>query len=227
MGKGVFPALGHFRKGAALLRQEKHRIVAEAALTPALPQDDAGTFAPDGELRPVRTDAGNDGDKAGVPPPLRRVLQPLQQKPHPVAVAPRAIPGRMDAGLSAQRSHAEAAVVGQRRQAGDPAGGPGLDQGVFLKGRAGLLRVGMDLRLRHGKEAAGIVFQNGADLRQLMGVVGSDHIRIHWSFLPFSQRNRWPTARFWAAMSCLMPPSASRYISSSSRLEKGRSSPVP
>ena len=51
------------------------------------------------------------------------------------------IAGRIDSGPAAQGLHHQTRIVGHADQAGDPGHGAGLDQGVFLKGRAGLLNV--------------------------------------------------------------------------------------
>ena len=83
-----------------------------------------------------------------------------------------AVAGAVHAGGTLQRIHAEARIIGDGGQAAGFADGLGLDEGVFLKGGAGLIGFNGDAQLLLADHLVALRFQNAPQLTELTGVAG-------------------------------------------------------
>ncbi len=152
---------------------EEHRIVAEAACAAWCIEDQARPDAfGDQRLRILRVAQQHDHRVEVRGPPLRieafERAEQLGDVGCAVAVA-AGIARRIQSQRAAERVHAQARVVGQRRQAGDPCGVARLQQRVLDKGQSGFLDVGhAQIRLRD-QFGAGAVKQR-AQLGELAGI---------------------------------------------------------
>ena len=169
----------HGGEGLPFFGHIKDRIVAEAAAAVIFVEDHAAADAPHHKLGTVGIDTGDAGHKLCTPLLCRNTLQIVQQEVHAILIGALAVTGRADARRAVERVHLQTAVVCQCRHTGGLTGGAGFDKGIFLKGTAGFLGIGMDTGLFHGEESPAVGFQNIPDLLQLVGVVGSDHIGVH------------------------------------------------
>src|SRR5690606_16505974 len=118
---------------------------------------------------------------------------------------------------AAQRVHAQAGIVGERRQAAGGAGVAGLEERVLDERMPGFLGIGdAERALGHQREAA--AGEQRAEFRQLAGVAaGEDQPPAH---SPAS-------ARRWAWTSSATPFSASASMASSSSRRNACPSAVP
>ena len=119
-------------------------------------------------------DKADSGHKFCAAPFRRDILHILQQLVVVgliVAVA-AAVAGAVHAGGTLQRIHTEARVIGDGGQAAGFADGLGLDEGVFLKGGAGLIGFNGDAQLLLADHLVALRFQNAPQFTELTGVAG-------------------------------------------------------
>ena len=188
MGDRVLLRRAHLRRRPpraarrVLLDGHEDRVVAEAALAPGLTQEAALHRALDPrDRRPVIRAGGGQyrrAGEAGGAVGVRHVGDLVQQEAQvrrvvTVAAAPA---GGEDAGCAAEHVHAQARVVGDGGQAGDPHQGAGLDLRVgreaepVLHGLGRAQGAGRDdrARVQPGHERR----EDRPQLGELAGVVG-------------------------------------------------------
>ena len=78
----------------------------------------------------------------------------------------------LNAGRTAQRIHAQAGVVGDGGQAAGLADGLGLDESIFCKGGAGLVRLDGDAQLLLADHFVALSLEDAPQLAELSGVAG-------------------------------------------------------
>src|SRR5262249_54315897 len=125
----------------------------------------------------------------------------------------------VDARPPIERTHADARVVGERRQPGAAARVARLRERVLDERRVGLLGVGdLESRLRNNLDPERA--QQGLEFAQLPRIRGGEHELLHGA-------KATPSARFCRATSSAMPRCASATSDRIWASEKGSPSAVP
>ena len=139
-----------FGSGLAEFGIKKDGVIAEAVLAAGFIQNAAFPRAAHDKLpaaEKVRLYGGHAADKAAVPGGFRQLGEAQEQLAH-IALIPAfsiqrvpvvTVTGGVDARRAVQRIHFQSGVVGDGDVAGQLRHGPGLEQRIFLKGRAGFL----------------------------------------------------------------------------------------
>ena len=163
----------HRGEGAALLRYVEHGVIAEAALALGRSCNNALAGSPGKELSAVGIDRGNDAHEAGGALFHGNALHGLKQQAVAFLIVFAAVPavaGGIDAGRTVQRIHHEARIVGNGGKARGTHDRLGLENGILLKGRAGLVHVDVYAQLALKPERNAVLLQNGGHFLQLMPV---------------------------------------------------------
>ena len=142
-----------------------------------------------------------------------------------VAVA-AGVARRVQAGRAAECVHAQAGVVGQRRQPGRARGVARLAQGVLDEAQAGFLCVADAELALHDAVDAGVAEQL-PEFGELAGVAAGHHDAGHAGFLFDPRYDAMPSASRCAANSRAQPASARASSASSSSRRKAWPSAVP
>ena len=176
---GIFDLGGQLGKGLAELGDVHHGVEPETVAAARLAGDLAhhATHGDQG-LGVLRAAHGDQGaDHGGTAVVL--ALHLLQQGTHVGVVAffvakLRGVVGGVHPGQTTKGIHAQACVVGQRRQAGVRAGKARLGQGVFNKGTVRLFGLAhAQVGLAHQLDAQG--HQHGLQLGKFAAVVGCEN----------------------------------------------------
>ena len=139
MADGVFFLIAVLAKAA--ISHIKQRIISKSVISGQRIPDHALAGSLRGQFRPIRENTTDRANIAAGPFFCRNTGQ-LPQKLLVVAVIPfAAVSGGIDARRAAQRIHAKAGIIRNRRQAGQAASFFCFDTGVLGKGGACLLHI--------------------------------------------------------------------------------------
>ena len=170
LGVGALARLAH----AAFVGDEQ-RVVAKAVVSrQPLKGDAAGALAHTGQMPAFRQDEADRRHELRAALPRRDVLHLLQEfvVVGLVVAVVAAVAGTVDAGGTVQRVHAQAGIVGDGGQPAGLADGLGLDEGIFFKGGAGLLRLDGDAKLLLADDLVALCLKDAPQLAELSGVAG-------------------------------------------------------
>ncbi len=154
---------------------DEERVVAEAVVPgQPLEGDAARAFAPAGEVLAGGQDEADRRHELRAALPRRDVLHVLEKLVVVglVVAVVAAVAGAVDAGSAVQRIHAEAGIVGDGGQAAGLADGLGFDEGIGLKGSAGLVRLDGDAKLLLADHFVALSLEDAPQLAELSGVAG-------------------------------------------------------
>ena len=141
MRDGVLFLSGELGKGLLFFRDKENGVVPEAVFPLRRVGKCAPALSAGGDHVAVGHTQCNDRDKPACPVQLSpHVLQQKAVTSH-IVQSFTAVAGGIDARRSVQRVHHKPRVVGNGREPGALHDGPGLQQGVFLKGGSRLLHL--------------------------------------------------------------------------------------
>src|SRR5690554_603068 len=138
---GVLLSRGHFAEGACFTIRYKDRIIAKALIAARRPNQTALNAPLEMFDFPRRGGHSQGADEFCTS--IGRIAEFLLDTLHGVrkVLVSTGPAGRIDAGLTIQGGHAQAAIIRQRRKPATGGGSLGLDRRILCKGRSILFRL--------------------------------------------------------------------------------------
>jgi len=153
-------------------RQIKHGVISKAPLSLRCKQDLSGAFAACGDLPAIRPEAGDDADELCCALLRRNILQITEQILDTLCIGVfMTVAGGIDARRTVQCIDHKARIISQNGQAAGFHDSLGLQERIFLKGRACFIDIHMQAVFRFQCDLEAKLGQDCRQFHQLMLVL--------------------------------------------------------